>query len=919
MANLQDQLGLGLVAKQTAKMNNTPKYSFQSKDALTGGVQISAWIAEPQQIDLGWWPAYYNNSSSRDGGLPIQDSFNQSYSAPASVSTPESTTNMSIADTFSWITRKKNTNIAETIKQVAPVWMQVENPVIPENKLQSFKDATQWQDVQFRQSYRQAMKTPNPIDSSGLSGAELQAYNMLNPQEQAQYKALATQWMKAQTDYLTKSKANIEYQKSQEEQRLAMEDNADAIADIMSQKNIEESQKQVANLKQNIWYLGSGWQPWISSQKLDAISNQVTLADRTLKNIIEVERLQKANRELWQEKNAEIFTRQIKILQDDLDSKVNKTIQWALNQFNSAELEWKLDTIPEIEAFQQQLYAQLDWDLSSIMDTNIEARQFLIERYDKLAESQKAQMQANEKAKADYQKNSNTLNKDMSEALGYYVNNNWEALIDQKTGARIEVPLNTEKVFDQDTGNLMLFTTNKDGTITARMRKVWPSKPVNPEWKQDASGNWYNANSTTNPQFQSIDRQSAIWKYWSTPAIRNFNPWNIMDTWFGWQKIEWERFTVFSSPQEWFNALVAKIQNIQNWWSKVYSPDMTLLQYIGKYAPSSDNNNPQWYANAIANNLGISINTKIGQIDPVKLAEEHARHEDGNSYRMLKDIWIIWWWGTQPTGDLAEDINVKVANIGNIAFGRTMSDAEGKRVESIIKSNPNASVNDIALAVRGLNIKDDADKQIALEYVNIFDKMSDSVKPKTGLEMTISKYINAGDYKWLNDFVTKNVDRQVKADSDSPILTPEYNVGKQRTDKLVGLIKKNKDKIGIVSGNVSDFLQKFEWDKDYQQIKTILQMSQADMRKYFAGSAVTETEMKALADFIGGTTKMAPDNLVTMLKTLDEDRTNTYNAQREWFQIPNINAVQWKQKIEKQAKKQWISSFSLWDLISKLP
>jgi hypothetical protein len=38
---------------------------------------------------------------------------------------------------------------------------------------------------------------------------------------------------------------------------------------------------------------------------------------------------------------------------------------------------------------------------------------------------------------------------------------------------------------------------------------------------------------------------------------------------------------------------------------------MTLLQYIGKYAPSSDNNNPQGYASAIANNLGISINTKI--------------------------------------------------------------------------------------------------------------------------------------------------------------------------------------------------------------------------------------------------------------------------------------------------------------------
>ena len=652
MANLQDKLGKDLAQAQTAIMNARAYNVANSSQPWR--LQIEWGIAVWSQGTI--WkqklPETNNQTSTVSESQWLLNPYN--YVAPTSVSTPESTTNMSIADTFSWITRKKNTNIAETIKQVAPVWMQIESPVIPENKLQSFKDATQWQDVQFRQSYRQAMKTPNPIDSSGLSGAELQAYNMLNPQEQAQYKALATQWMKAQTDYLTKSKANIEYQKSQEEQRLAMEDNADAIADIMSQKNIEESQKQVANLKQNIWYLGSGWQPWVSSQKLDAISNQVTLADRTLKNIIEVERLQKANRELWQEKNAEIFTRQIKILQDDLDSKVNKTVQWALNQFNSAELEGKLDTIPEIEAFQQQLYAQLDWDLSSIMDTNIEARQFLIERYDKLAESQKAQMQANEKAKADYQKNSNTLNKDMSEALGYYVNNNWEALIDQKTGARIEVPLNTEKVFDQDTGNLMLFTTNKDGTITARMRKVWLGKPVTPEWKQTENGNWYNANSTTNPQFQSIDRQSAIWKYWSTPAVRNFNPWNIMDTWFGWQKVEWERFTVFSSPQEWFNALVAKIQNIQNWWSKVYSPDMTLLQYIGKYAPSSDNNNPQGYANAIANNLGISINTKIWQIDPVKLAEEHARHEDGNSYRMLKDIWIIWWWETQNTDQKAE-------------------------------------------------------------------------------------------------------------------------------------------------------------------------------------------------------------------------------------------------------------------------
>ena len=106
------------------------------------------------------------------------------------------------------------------------------------------------------------------------------------------------------------------------------------------------------------------------------------------------------------------------------------------------------------------------------MDTNIEARKFLIERYDKLAESQKKSMADAEKAKVEKEKNANTLNKDMSNALGYFVNNNGEALIDQTTGQRIVVPPNTEKVFDQDTGTLMLFTTNRDGTITAKMQKV---------------------------------------------------------------------------------------------------------------------------------------------------------------------------------------------------------------------------------------------------------------------------------------------------------------------------------------------------------------------------------------------------------------------------------------------------------------
>jgi len=45
-------------------------------------------------------------------------------------------------------------------------------------------------------------------------------------------------------------------------------------------------------------------------------------------------------------------------------------------------------------------------------------------------------------------------------------------------------------------------------------------------------------------------------------------------------------------------------------------------------------------------------------------------------------------------------------------------------------------------------------------------------------------------------------------------------------------------------------LNKVKANPNYQEFKTILEITQADARKYFAGSAVTETEMKALENFI---------------------------------------------------------------------
>jgi hypothetical protein len=142
-----------------------------------------------------------------------------------------------------------------------------------------------------------------------------------------------------------------------------------------------------------------------------------------------------------------------------------------------------------------------------------------------------------------------------------------------------------------------------------------------------------------------------------------------MDTWFWGQKVEWERFTVFNTPQEWFSALVAKIQNIQNGWSQVYSPDMTISQYIGVYAPASDNNNVSAYANSIAKDLWVSTDTKISELDPVKLASAHAKHEDVNSYRMLLDLgiinkdWTLWQWTKSEYSNSQQNVMSNISSI----------------------------------------------------------------------------------------------------------------------------------------------------------------------------------------------------------------------------------------------------------------
>jgi hypothetical protein len=100
-------------------------------------------------------------------------------------------------------------------------------------------------------------------------------------------------------------------------------------------------------------------------------------------------------------------------------------------------------------------------------------------------------------------------------------------------------------------------------------------------------------------------------------------------------------------------------------------------------------------------------------------------------------------------------------------------------------------------------------------------------------------------------------------------------------------------------------VKKFGSEKDIQRLQTLMTWTFADLRKNFAGSAVTSTELWALKDFIAWSISEVPENLVTKLQTLKEMQTNEYNDQRSMYGIQDTKTI----KVQSEAKNiiPWVS------------
>lgn len=89
-----------------------------------------------------------------------------------------------------------------------------------------------------------------------------------------------------------------------------------------------------------------------------------------------------------------------------------------------------------------------------------------------------------------------------------------------------------------------------------------------------------------------------------TSSWRNNNPGNLE---FRGQRnaVQNGRWAKFNTYQDGYNALKSLLIRACTGQMSLYSPGMSLEQFYGVYAPSTDDNNPVQYANKVAKDLGV--------------------------------------------------------------------------------------------------------------------------------------------------------------------------------------------------------------------------------------------------------------------------------------------------------------------------
>ena len=417
---------------------------------------------------------------------------------------------------------------------------------------------TKWEWMQTQQPWMEM-----PTDTLSYAQQKLREEQQWLVKEQ---EILAT---KEQGDYMQKVKEQEEYLRSQQDKKKQIDTLSWQISDIQSSQRIRNAATQLDKLKSNIAYLWTMWKPGVSAVRLDAVANQIKEAEQTFSELKQVEANMKQIQELWIKFDAEQFEMKMQWLQDDLDNNVNKVIQDALNWLSSAEMEWKLDTVEEVNNLRLQVLDSIDRSVEWITNKNIQLRQQLISEYQSIVEDQKQYIAQSQK-----------VNNEMSQAQWYYVDWNWNPILSQSTWQPIRLPQEAplDPIFDKSTWQLIQFATDENWQIVANVNQIL-DKPtfeqqtivsyanLVAQWKinfNDVPEQIRNTDSFAQQLWQTEFTQWQQWVEWMTP-------YQMATLWSQTFEVNWVRYQYNPETMQYSAITPTWWAWVTTWWWWVWT------------------------------------------------------------------------------------------------------------------------------------------------------------------------------------------------------------------------------------------------------------------------------------------------------------------------------------------------------------
>lgn len=302
--------------------------------------------------------------------------------------------------------------------------------------------------------------TTTPPQQDKIQSELEQAYQ--DKTKAAEELALAKQRQGLEQDVreVQQNKEAVAFTKKKQEAETKIRDLNIQSQNTKAQQNMDAAFQQMQNLKQNLAYIGSRWVPWKSAAQFDAMQRSLDDAQRTYSTLSQLEGQRREMQDIGVEFDSVAYARQIKQLQDDLDSKVNTTVQDAINSFMQES--WDVDTIDELKQLQDKYLDMVDTNLETMTSREVVKWEALNEQYATRLEDARKRVE-----------NTGKIDTERSQMYWYYVDMNGNTMLDASWKPIVHSGKDViDPYVDEGTGQLVRVTMWPDGKPITTLTKV---------------------------------------------------------------------------------------------------------------------------------------------------------------------------------------------------------------------------------------------------------------------------------------------------------------------------------------------------------------------------------------------------------------------------------------------------------------